>query len=218
MRKILKKNAILIIALLAYLITFIIKKDVAISGLTTSLNFLKEMLEILPPIIFLSSLAAVWISKDTIVKYLGTSSGVKGKIISLLVGSFSAGPIYAAFPVCSVLWKKGAAISNIVIILSSWAVIKVPMLLVEVKFLGPKFTLIRYILTLPAILITAFLIEKIVKPKDINSKSENKPETEILEQLPGYNCKACGYKSCDEFSKTVVLENAKLTQCIHIGK
>ena len=40
---------------------------------------------------------------------------------------------------------------SIIIILSSWAVIKIPMLLNEAKFLGAKFMIIRWLLTVIAI-------------------------------------------------------------------
>ena len=43
------------------------------------------------------------------------------------------------FPIGKSLLSKGASITNIVIILSSWAVIKVPMLANEAKFLGSRF-------------------------------------------------------------------------------
>ena len=68
--------------------------------------------------------------------------------------------------------KKGASISNIVVILSAWAVIKVPMLANEAKFLNPKFMVTRWVLTTIAILIMGYLISKIVRRKDIPMDSE----------------------------------------------
>ena len=75
--------------------------------------------------------------------------------------------MYAAFPMCVMLHKKGASIRNIVIILSSWAVIKIPMLLNEAKFLGLKFMAIRWVLTVIAIIIFSWITAKIVKDKDL---------------------------------------------------
>ncbi|NLF26448.1 MAG: ferredoxin, partial [Clostridiales bacterium] len=56
---------------------------------------------------------------------------------------------------------------NIVIILSSWAVIKIPMLLNEAKFLGPKFMAIRWALTVIAIVIFSWMTSKIIKDADL---------------------------------------------------
>jgi uncharacterized membrane protein YraQ (UPF0718 family) len=61
------------------------------------------------------------------------------------------------------LLKKGASISNIVIILSAWAVIKVPMLANEAKFLGVNFMAVRWVLTVTAIFVMAYMVGKIVK-------------------------------------------------------
>ena len=68
------------------------------------------------------------------------------------------------------LHKKGASIRNVVIILSSWAVIKVPMLLNEAKFLGPRFMAIRWILTVTAIIIFSWIANKVIKDEDLPSE------------------------------------------------
>jgi len=65
------------------------------------------------------------------------------------------------------LHKKGASIRNLVIILSAWAVIKVPMLLNEMKFLGLKFMVIRWVLTVIAIIVFSWITARIVKDSDL---------------------------------------------------
>jgi hypothetical protein len=50
-------------------------------------------------------------TKQTIENSLGEGSGVRGVLFSFLLGSFSAGPIYAAFPVCKMLLKKRISIA-----------------------------------------------------------------------------------------------------------
>ena len=109
------------------------------------------------------------------------SSDLKGKgvFLSFVVGSVSAGPIYAAFPMCVMLHKKGASIRNIVIILSSWAVIKVPMLLNEAKFLGLKFMAIRWVLTIIAVTIFSWITAKIIKDEDLPGEVLAKPGLHI---------------------------------------
>ncbi|MPN25365.1 hypothetical protein SDC9_172774 [bioreactor metagenome] len=73
---------------------------------------------------------------------------------------------------CVMLHKKGASVRNLVIILSSWAVIKVPMLLNEAKFLGMKFMAIRWVLTVIAIVVFSWIAAKIVRDEDIVQKEE----------------------------------------------
>lgn len=220
MKDFVKKNAILVIAVLAYIVVFIVKQEVFFESLKMTGMFLKEMIEVLPPIIVITSLITVWVPREIITKNFGKSSGLKGKLLSLLIGSVSAGPIYAAFPVSQTLLKKGASVSNIVIILSSWAVIKVPMLIVEMKFLGVQFALTRYLLTVPLIFLMGFIMEKVVKQKDLPPVETGKggDPGEIMSLLPGYNCKACGYLTCAALSEAVVQGEEEVKTCKFVAK
>ncbi len=211
MKKI-KKFRIVIIAILLYIVAFILKRDVFNNAVDITLDFFKEMLQVLPPVLVLSALITVWVPASIIEKGLGPKSGIKGKLISILIGSLSAGPIYAAFPAVLVLYKKGASISNMVVILSSWAVIKVPMLVVEANFLGVKFTAVRFLLTVPAILIMGLIIEKLVKKEDIKESFED----EIT--LPNLNCGGCGYDSCELFKEAIENNDKTIEDCIVLNK
>lgn len=190
MIKKLKKNGFLIFVALIYIGLLIINTDKAVLSIKNSGFYLKEMLIIMPVVFLLTALIDAWIPKESIMEYLGDESGFKGSLISLFLGSISAGPIYAAFPVCKTLLNKGASISNIVVILSSWAVIKIPMLANEAKFLSPKFMATRWILTTIAILIMGYLISKLVKREDIPMGQENIEEGRIL--VKEEYCIGCG--------------------------
>jgi ferredoxin len=116
-----------------------------------------------------------------------------------VLGSLSAGPIYAAFPIGKSLLSKGASIANIVIILSSWAVIKVPMLANEAKFLGIDFMIVRWILTVISILIMGSLTAVIVKKKDLpNVTSKNQSDILIINEEYCIGCGLCN-KMMPEF-------------------
>lgn len=132
------------------------------------------MLMIMPVIFVLTALLDMWVPKEKIMKFLGKDAKAKGVFLAFVVGSISAGPIYAAFPMCVMLHKKGASIRNIIIILSSWAVIKIPMLLNETKFLGPKFMIIRWILTVIAIIIFSWIASKMLKDEDLPGETVTK--------------------------------------------
>ncbi|WP_432409625.1 ferredoxin [Wukongibacter sp. M2B1] len=90
------------------------------------------------------------------------------------------------------LLKKGASIWNIVIILSAWAVVKVPMLVNEVKFLGLKFMVVRWILTIISILVMAYIVSLIVKRENIpfEMKVDNKDINSI--NIKEQYCIGCG--------------------------
>lgn len=158
----LKKNKLLLFIVLIYIGMFIFMQDRAIQSVDNSMYYVIEMLEIIPVVFVLTSLIEAWVPKKVIMNSFGKNSGTKGYVFSFLLGSLSAGPIYAAFPVCKMLLRKGASIMNIVIILSAWAVIKVPMLANEAKFLGIKFMGLRWILTVISITIMGFVVSKIM--------------------------------------------------------
>ena len=162
-----KENLFMVIVALAYIIMFIAKPAMGIESVKSSGYYIKEMLMIMPVIFVLTALLDMWVPKEKIMQYLGKDAKAKGVLFSFVVGSISAGPVYAAFPMCVMLHKKGASIRNVVIILSSWAVIKIPMLINEAKFLGPKFMAVRWVLTIIAIIIFSWITAKIIKDKDL---------------------------------------------------
>lgn len=207
-----RKFLLIKVALVLYVLAFIFRSDVFYGAIEITFGFLKEMLQVLPPVLVISALITVWVPANIIERGLGKRSGIRGKLISLLIGSLSAGPIYAAFPATLVLFNKGASISNIVVILSSWAVIKIPMLFVEANFLGPKFTAIRFILTVPGILIMGFLIEKFVKREDIGTESSE------AVQLPNLNCGACGYEDCSSLNSAIIDGTETTEKCIVLNR
>lgn len=165
--KLIKNNIFFVVVVIAYLVLMVFHPQTGLQGIYNSGYYIKEMLMIMPVIIVLTALLDSWVPKETIIKTLGKEAKTKGIVFSFLLGSISAGPIYAAFPLCVILHKKGATIKNIVIILSSWAVVKIPMLINEAKFLGLKFMVVRWVLTVLSILIFAWITEKIVKDSDL---------------------------------------------------
>ena len=166
-KKFVKNNLFLVFVVLAYIVLAFIRPQTSLQGLKESVYYIKEMLMIMPVVFILTALLDLWVPKDKIIKYLGKEAKGKGVLFSIILGSISAGPVYAAFPLCVMLHKKGASIRNVVIILSAWAVIKVPMLINEVKFLGLEFMAIRWVLTVVAIVIFSWITAMIVKDGDL---------------------------------------------------
>jgi uncharacterized membrane protein YraQ (UPF0718 family) len=209
----LKNNIFITLVAVTYIVLGILMPSKAIQSLNNSLYYIKEMLIIMPVILLLTSLIEAWVPKKTIQNALGEGSGFKGSILSFLLGSFSAGPIYAAFPVCKMLLKKGTSVSNIVIMLSTWAVIKIPMLANEAKFLGPKFMAIRWVLTTISIFIMAYITSKLVKKEDIPMEDmNNNKEGTVLNINEKYciNCGLCTKISPDNF--VIINKKAKVVK------
>lgn len=154
-------------------ITFLLTlKDISLGYQTfrVSGQYLLDMLTILPPIFILIGLLDVWVPKKIVEDNVGDQSGIKGILISIFVGSAAAGPLYAAFPVAEAMLRKGGSLANVVIFLGTWAAIKIPMIMMEVKYLGWTFSLTRLALTLPVIILSGFMMQNLLKSKgDANS-------------------------------------------------
>lgn len=132
----------------------------AVNVMRNTWDYLVEMIVILIPVAVLIGLFEVWVPKPLIGKYLGRESGWKGIALALLFGTAPAGPLYVAFPIAGMLLQKGASPLNVVVFLNTWAAIKVPQLLVEAKFLGPSFMLVRLALTILAALLMGWSIQR----------------------------------------------------------
>ena len=150
---------ITIVIVVVLLSVFPAKTDAVAS---TAQEYFIEMMIILPAVMVIMGLFAVFISDETIVKHLGKTSGIKGIALALLIGTLPTGPLYIAFPMAATLLKKGARVSNIIVFLSAWACIKIPQEMVEFQFLGIEFMALRLILTIIFVIIMGISIEKII--------------------------------------------------------
>lgn len=167
MIQVLKKNKLPAVVALIYLLLAFLQPDKARDAIGNSMYYLKEMFLILPVIFMLTVSIEVLVPKEWIIKRMGIRAGFLGNVLALILGSVSAGPIYAAFPICKILLSKGASIGNIVIILSAWAVVKVPMLANEAKFIGLDFMAVRWVLTVILIFVVGWTMDKVMKKSDI---------------------------------------------------
>ncbi len=120
-------------------------------------KFFVEMLTIIPGVLLIMGLFAVWVPKETIGRYLGREAGVRGLLLSLVFGALPTGPLYAAFPLTQGLLDKGASKANMFVFLAAWACIKVPQELVELQFLGWRFTLGRLTITIAVIVVMSLV-------------------------------------------------------------
>ncbi len=124
-----------------------------------------EMITFVPFLFIIVGLFDVWVPKEKIQKHIGEESGIKGIGIMVLLAMLQAGPLYGAFPVAYLLYKKGASIKNIFIYLGAFSSMKIPMLGIEIGYLGIQFTLARTLVSLPLFIGIGYLMERYLKNK-----------------------------------------------------
>lgn len=175
MKQFIKKNKINLVVVMAFFIFtatsfFLDYQPGKIIFRERFYPFFQEMIFFLPVMFILIGLGDVWINRDKVEKHIGKDSGIKGIILVIFLSMAQVGPLYGAFPVTYLLWKKGASIRNIFIYIGAFCTIKIPMLTFEIGFLGWKFSLLRTAASIPAIIIIGILMEKIIGKKDFKIK------------------------------------------------
>lgn len=135
----------------------------------TTIFQLREMMMVIPPIFVLLGLLDIWVPKQTMVRFMGEKSGLKGIVLALFIGSAAAGPLYGAFPVAAVFMKKGVKFTNILIFLGAWSTTKIPMFLFEVASLGAVFAVTRLLIDIPGIIIIAYLLSALMPKAEVQA-------------------------------------------------
>ena len=144
-------------------------RELGLRAVNTTLFSLKEMILILPPIFVLLGLLDVWVPRETMIRFLGEGSGLKGVLIAITLGSAAAGPLYGAFPVAVILMKKGAKFANILLFIGAWSTTKIPMLLFEISSMGLRFAMTRLAVSLTGIFVIAFVVERVLGRQAIDA-------------------------------------------------
>lgn len=129
-------------------------------------EFLLEMVWVMPAVLVLMGLFAVWVPREAVNRYMGRGSGARGMFIALIFGTLPTGPLYAAFPLTKGLLEKGASPANVFVFLAAWACIKIPQELIELQFLGWRFTLARFISTVIVIVAMSFVFQRLLGAKE----------------------------------------------------
>ncbi|HMA85684.1 MAG TPA: permease [Desulfosalsimonadaceae bacterium] len=110
----------------------------------------KMLIGVVPLLIaafILAGMIQVLISKETVNKWLGKDSGLKGIMLGGIAGALIPGGPYIFYPVAASFLLSGAEIGTVVTFVVAknlWSLSRLPM---EVALLGPKLTLIRYVVT-----------------------------------------------------------------------
>ena len=157
-----KKNWLLWVAIAAYALLAAVRlteaKTAAIIGATT---FASVAVTLVTVFIFVG-LFQVWVREEFILKHLGERSGFRGLFLGALLGTAIHGPLVGVFPLLKTLLNKGARLGVVIAIVSTWA-IKVPMIPLELRFFGWKFTLVRQLLLFASAFVMAPIMERLIK-------------------------------------------------------
>lgn len=120
-----------------------------------------RMLKILPVAFVLIGLFDVWVNHETVKNHLGETAGLKGHLWAIVLAGMVVGPLYVSFPVACAIMQKGARMGVVFTYIGASAICRIPMAVFEASFLGPQFTVIRFAVSLPMVLMTSIALEKL---------------------------------------------------------
>lgn len=167
MKKHLKDYWLFIIFILFTTFGFIFDLSLAKGIFDNFYSFLLTMLKFVPAVFLLIGLFEVWVDKETIEKHLGKGSSFLAYLWAIVLASTTVGGLYVAFPVAAALYKKGASPRIIFSYVGTAAVCRIPMTLFEASYVGVSFTAIRWTVSIPLVIITSILMEKMISDKDL---------------------------------------------------
>lgn len=139
--------AIIFLALMFMGLLLVSVKKQGWGGAGKSLNTGYRMLVGLIPLLLLAFLAAgfleVAVPPDLIRGWVGESSGIRGYLISYLTGVLLPGGPYVTFPIIGAVFRAGAGLGPVVTMVTAWSTMSVGLIIFELAFLGPRFTIVR---------------------------------------------------------------------------
>jgi uncharacterized membrane protein YraQ (UPF0718 family) len=169
----LKDYWLFIIFTMLMTVGFILDLHIAQGVFDNFYSFFLTMVKFVPAVFLLIGLFEVWVDKELIEKHLGKDSGFLAYFWAIVLASTTVGGLYVAFPVAAALYKKGASPRIIFSYIGTAAICRIPMTLFEASYVGVSFTAIRWGISIPLVIISSILMEKLLEDKDLAKISES---------------------------------------------
>lgn len=155
-----------VIAVALFIIATLQGEGKNVAGLKSAWTMTGQIIPLLVFAFIIAGLVQNILPRDVMSKWIGEGSGMRGILIGTLSGAITPGGPYVSMPIAAGLLKTGASMGTMVAFLTSWSLIAVARLPLEVGIMGWRFTLIRTISVLifpPIAGLLANLIVKILK-------------------------------------------------------
>jgi len=143
----LRSQWLLLLAIALYGWAFFVAPGRALEALKIAGTSFSSVLLLIVAVMGLVGVIQVWISRDLISRLLGRQGGFRAFFIGAACGTVLIGPAYIIFPLLMSIRAQGARWGVIVTVLAAYAV-KIPMIPLEVQYLGWGFSLTRSLLTI----------------------------------------------------------------------
>jgi uncharacterized membrane protein YraQ (UPF0718 family) len=150
--------------------------DTGVAVAENLVTFTRGMVLVLPLAMILIGLFEVWVPRAIIERHLGQDAGALAYFWSFLLAGTTVGGLYVAFPVAWALRHKGARLGVVFAYVGLAGVCRVPMTLFEMSFMGVEFTLIRYGVGVPLVILFSHFLGSALDRRDFEMASPDHPE------------------------------------------
>jgi uncharacterized membrane protein YraQ (UPF0718 family) len=119
----------------------------------------------------IAALVTILLPRDTVVRWVGKDSGLKGILISACVGIIVPGGPFTIYPIAAAFLGMGADAATVVTLITSWTTIGLSRSLVwEMPFLGFDFVLWRWLAALPLAVLAGLIVRAIERHWRVKAK------------------------------------------------
>lgn len=159
-----KKESLPMIVIALYAFAFVAAPGKALEALQVSGRTAASVALIIASVFAGLGLFGVLVDKQAIGKRLGRKAGLGTLLMAAGFGTILVGPVYAIFPLLKAFKDHGARWAVVATIMTAWA-LKIPMIPLEVRFLGWQFSLARGVLTVAAAVAMGVVFELLMESR-----------------------------------------------------
>ena len=119
----------------------------------------------------IAALVTILLPRDTVSRWVGRDSGLRGILISAGVGIIVPGGPFTIYPIAAAFLGMGADVAAVVTLITSWTTIGMSRALVwELPFLGFDFVLWRWLAALPLAVLAGLIVRAIERYWRVKAK------------------------------------------------
>ena len=134
---------LIFVALLFMLIAYLRQDGSLAAGLQSGAATFIKIMPILIAVFVIVGLSEVLLPKELVSRWLGEQSGWRGILLASALGIVMPPSIFVSFPLAATLYKAGAGIGAGVAFVTSWSLLTLFRMPLEVSIVGLRPTLIR---------------------------------------------------------------------------
>lgn len=133
-----------------------------VEALGIAWHLLLTILPVLGAALLLAGFVQAGVARETIARWLGAESGLRGLLVASLAGAATPGGPMAAFPLVLALAAGGADRGAVIAYITAWSLNGFQRILVwEIPILGPEFAALRFVASLPLPILAGLLARRL---------------------------------------------------------